>query len=236
MGAATSMKLYRMTASGLGSSWHAAVAAARWLGASVCLALCACFMGHAAPVGTSVDAIWRTQRLEFHYRSTSASYTCPGLKARLSAILRSVGVHESMAMTCQGSEAARNIEIQLRASSPVEATAANVAAETEYDGKQRLLAHLNGTQLPSAADLPRFSASWQRIDVHRQRQVRLAPGDCELLQQVRKQLLPKFAVEIELDGLNCHAGSATRIVHPLRVVALIPAALRPEAAPQAGQM
>lgn len=233
------MKIERMTSIGLGLSGHVALAASRYVartGAAVCLALCVCILGHAAPVGTGVDAIWHTQRLEFHFRSTYASYTCPGLKARLAAILRSVGVHESMVMRCQGSETARDIEIELHASSPVEATQANVAAETQYDGKQRLLAHLSGTQLPSAADIPRFSASWQRIDVHRQRQVRLQPGDCELLQQVRKQLLPKFAVEVELDGLNCHAGSATRIVHPLRVVALIPTALRTEAAPQSSQM
>ena len=181
-----------------------------------------CSLGRAAQPGTAVEAIWYAQNLDFHFRSAYVGYSCPALKAKLAAILQSVGVSDSTAMRCIGTGFSRSLQLQFQAQSPIEATAANLAAVTNYDATRKLLAHLHGEQLPSAADVPRFNARWQRVDLHRQRKLQLDPGDCELLQQVSRQLFPKLAIEVELDGLNCHSGSATRIGHPLRVVALLP--------------
>jgi hypothetical protein len=175
----------------------------------------------AAPAGTPVEAIWYTQSLDFRFRGTGVAYSCAGLTAKLAAILSAVGARNSSAMRCRGNGVS-SVEVELQAQSAVAATAENLAAVTQFDAKQRLLAHLKGERLPSVADIPRFSARWQVIDVHRIRRVRLGPGDCELLQQVSEQLFPKLAIEVVHDGLSCHPGSATRISRPLRVVALFP--------------
>lgn len=189
-----------------------------------------------APVSAPVPAVWYAQSLNFRFQGASVTYSCAGLQSRLVAILRTVGVQNSKAVSCLGNSQARNLEVRVQTQHALEATAANIEAATRFDGKRRLLAHLRGEQLPSAADVPRFSARWQRIDLHRQRKLVLLPGDCELLQQVRDQLFPKLAIVVERDGLNCHSGSATRIGPRLRVVALLPEEAGASAVPQAVPM
>jgi hypothetical protein len=93
---------------------------------------------------------------------------------------------------------------------------------TQFDAKDRLLARLNNEQLPRAADIPRFTADWRKVDLHRQRKLELDPGDCELLQQVRKQLFPKLSVRVQKEGPSCRPGVATRLGPQLSVLALVP--------------
>lgn len=176
----------------------------------------------AAAADAPVEAIWRQQSFNFSYLSMSVRYTCPGLQHRLSNILEAVGVRQLVSMHCLGG-ASRAVQVQLQMQHAVEATDENVLAATSFDPTQRLLARVRNERLPSAADLPRFMARWQRIELHRERKLRFDSGDCELLQQVRKQIFPKLAVRVE-NAAVCYPGSATRIGGVLSVVALLPQA------------
>jgi hypothetical protein len=103
---------------------------------------------------------------------------------------------------------------------PVAATEANVRAATTYTTEQQLVARLHSTQLPSANDLPRFSAERRSVSLTRSRRVRLDSGDCDLLAGVRNQLLPQLGMSVTESTFHCH-GVGTRTKPVFRVAALV---------------
>jgi len=91
--------------------------------------------------------------------------------------------------------------------SPVEATEENVRAITAYSSTEQLVARVQGKSLPGAADLQRFNAEWREISFAHDRQLSLGPSDCDLIDSVRKQLLPKMSVRIVHNRTHCVGGS-----------------------------
>jgi hypothetical protein len=151
-----------------------------------------------------VEAVWKPQRVNFVYRGYSTLYSCRGLQEKLEKILRTVGARgriELRAYSCDDELAIARFQIAL--TSPVEATPENVEQLTTYDARDELIAHVRGEQLASAEDLPRFPAVWKTISFARSREMRLAPGDCELVQQLRRHILPRMAVQIVNDRVRC---------------------------------
>jgi hypothetical protein len=153
---------------------------------------------------TVVDAVWKPQRMNFVYRGYSTLYTCSGLQQKLRRILRTVGARgrlELRAYSCDDSLATARFQIAL--TSPVEATPENVDQLTAYDSRAELVARVRGDQLASAEDLERFPAVWKTISFARSREMKLAPGDCELVQQLRQHILPRMSVQIVNDQVRC---------------------------------
>ena len=62
---------------------------------------------------------------------------------------------------------------------------------------------MRGERLATAEDLPRFPAVWKTISFARSRQMKLSPGDCELVLQLRQHILPRMAVQIVSDQVRC---------------------------------
>jgi hypothetical protein len=62
---------------------------------------------------------------------------------------------------------------------------------------------VHGERLRSAEDLPRFPAVWKTVSFARSREMRLAPGDCELVLQLRRHILPRMAVQVVNDQVRC---------------------------------
>jgi hypothetical protein len=155
--------------------------------------------------GAAVDAIWKPQRMNFVYRGYSTLYSCGGLQDKLEKILTTVGARggsiQLRAYSCDDAQATARFQIVL--TSPVEATPENVEQLTTYDAHDALIARVRGEQLPSAEDLPRFPAVWKTISFARSREMRLAPGDCELVLQLRRHILPRMAVHIVNDQVRC---------------------------------
>ncbi len=151
-----------------------------------------------------VDAVWKPQRMNFVYRGYSTLYSCRSLQQKLEKILTSVGARggiELRAYSCDDEIATARFQIAL--TSPVEATAENVEQLTTYDVHDQLIARVRGERLASAEDLPRFPAVWKTISFARSRQMKLAPGDCELVLQLRRHILPRMAVQIVSDQVRC---------------------------------
>jgi hypothetical protein len=105
---------------------------------------------------------------------------------------------------------------------PVEATAENLAAATDYDTRDELIARLRHEQLPSANDIERFRASWRTVALTRSPPLSLGPTDCDLLRGMRDQVFPRMRVRVVSSGLNCGNGSDTRIQPRIHVNALMP--------------
>lgn len=156
------------------------------------------------PDESVVEAVWKPQRMNFVYRGYSTLYSCRGLQDKLEKILTTVGARDSIqlrAYSCDDELAIARFQIVL--TSPVEATPENVQALTTYDTQDELVARVRGERLASAEDVQRFPAVWKTISFARSREMRLAPGDCELVDQLRRHILPRMSVQIVNDQVRC---------------------------------
>ena len=153
-----------------------------------------------------VQAVWKPQRMNFVYRGYSTLYSCRSLQQKLEKILMSVGARggiELRTYSCDDELAIARFQIAL--TSPVEATPENVQELTTYDARDELIARVRGERLARAEDLPRFPAVWKTISFARSREMRLEPGDCELVQELRRHVLPRMSVQIVSDRVRCSA-------------------------------
>jgi hypothetical protein len=177
-----------------------------------------------SPPNEMIDAIWHIERIGFVYSSITVRYECGALQRRIAAILHAVGAHERVGVElgCTNGELVRHASANITLAVPVEATEENLAAATDYDTRDELIARVRQEQLPSANDIERFPASWRTIALTRSPPLSLGPGDCELLRAMRDQVFPRLRVRVVSSGLNCGGGSDTRIQPRIRVNALMP--------------
>lgn len=157
-----------------------------------------------SPRSESVTAIWKAQRVNFEYRGDSTVYSCRSLHDKLIMILRTVGAREDVRLhNFMCDEKLRSARFQVAMKSPVIASEANVRDVTQYDTQEELIARVSGEKLASATDLERFPAVWKTVSFARDRGMRLERGDCELVQQLRRQILPHMSVRVVKDNVRC---------------------------------
>jgi|GEM_PF-1263914 len=157
-----------------------------------------------AETAAAVDAIWKAQRINFQFHGDGTQYTCSGLREKIERILLSVGARKGVALHvsfCDDLAGAARFQITLE--SPVEATLQNVQQMTAHDSHDVLIARTRGETLVSAEDLPRLRAAWKTVSFARDRGMRLAPADCELVRQLRRQVLPHMSLRIVSDNVRC---------------------------------
>lgn len=176
------------------------------------------------PAPPPIEAVWKVQRLEFNYLNGDTIYTCASLRQKLARILEALGAHEHMRLQSGMCDETGRSRIVVVLASPVIATEENVRALTTYSAEQLLIARTRGMRLPAAEDLQRFPAHWKTVSFARDRSMRLSPGDCDLVRQLRRQVLPHLSVQITQDSLNC--GSA--LFNPRLTVAALTADERNE--------
>jgi hypothetical protein len=158
------------------------------------------------PDAAVVEAVWKPQRINFVYRGYSTLYSCSGLQDKLEKILTTVGARDGVELRAYSCDDAQSIaRFQIALASPVEATPENVEELTSYDAHDALVARVRGERLATAEDVQRFPAEWKTISFARSREMRLAPGDCELVQQLREHVLPHMSVQIVTDRVHCSA-------------------------------
>jgi hypothetical protein len=167
---------------------------------------------------SSLEAIWRVQQLQFDYSSPAVSYSCSSFKERIRGILHAVGAHETIVVEagCRGDELVRATRASISMAAPVEATEENVRDATTFKAHQVLAARMRGKELPTATNIERFTASWQRISL---RPLRLKQGDCDLLDGLRRQVLPRLSIRA-VSGFHCSVGPSHVVPFP-RLEALV---------------
>src|SRR5690606_7282072 len=206
----------------------------RILGPALLLALCstpACRAQADDRVAPDyVDAIWHVQQLQFQFRSQSTSYACDALELKIANILRAVGAREDVKVDsgCYSRQFVSGAIVNVTLATPLIASEVNVRRAVAYDSRDELVARLQRVRLPSATDLERFPASWERVSVTRNRFVRLDPGDCDLLSAMSRQLFPKLSIQMDESELRC-SSSTTRIRPRFSVAALLRAPAHPVA-------
>ena len=170
-----------------------------------------------------VTAVWRQQSLEFAYQGTTTAYSCSTLQQRLEAILRSVGAREGVSVVMQRCMDQAGAYVQITLESPVEATEANIAAVTQHTSRAELVAKVRNEALPTPENVERFPAEWKTVSMSRDRALKLEPGDCELVQQLRRDVFPRMSIRIVRDNLKCSAAFGNLGQPQLSVAALVAA-------------
>jgi len=169
-----------------------------------------------------VEAVWKEQHMTFAYRSAGPVHTCAGLRTQLRSLLRTLGVRESVTITvtgCEQFEAPRSVSVALV--SPVEATAENLSDLVSRSPSQELAARVRGTGIEAPQSPARFPARWRTISFAGALHLRLTPADCELLKQLRRELMPKLAVRVVSDRMRCPGDLASGYRPQLVVSALV---------------
>lgn len=196
-----------------------------FVGRAAC-ALLSVFAIAAAARGESEQALWRTQEISFTYRGYMTMYDCRSLSTKVSQLLFAVGARQGTTVRAEscavmqpfGGAPAQMASMRINVTSPALATAEAKADLAKHSSRRALLNRLGVQSAPEEA----FRAFWSRLDLARIDRARLRASDCELLQQIADQVLPKMAITVE--NMNSCSMSPHRLSKPtLKVLALLPA-------------
>ncbi len=165
-----------------------------------------------------IEAIWYVQTLPFEYHSMNTYFDCEALEQRLRSMLELMGARQPVVVHSNcGDVPAKQIRVQIVVATPVPATDENVRAATHFDSKDELVARMRGTSLPTAADLERFPAQWQR------RHVRISQSDCDLMRGIHEQIVPKLSMRSMSRKVNCPRITSLRTRMQYEALIAVPA-------------
>ena len=169
-----------------------------------------------------VEAVWKVQSLSFAYSGYATVYSCDALLAKVRGILQGLGARDTLRIRSMGcTDMVTHGRMEITLESPVVATPESIEALTTYDSKQELVARVRNEHLASAEDIQRFPAAWKTISMTRDRSLKLGPSDCELVEQLRRDVLPHMSIRVEYDRLRCSPVFGNIGQPQLRVAALV---------------
>lgn len=179
-----------------------------------------------AAAATAVDpvqAIWKHQEITFYFQSFTTFYSCTGLEGRLERIMRALGAEAKVRVRsadCPMS-VARMPRVIMQVASPVEATPEALAERDEKKSVRELAERVRNKKSDDPHDsLDPFPAQWRHVKMARGG-IDLQPGDCELVEELKKKVLPKLAIRIVNDDVHCPPHQAPLGQPRLEVEALI---------------
>lgn len=178
----------------------------------------------AAEQSAPVQAIWKPQEFTFHYQSFTTFYSCESLEAKLQQILNQLGAKGEVRVRSAdcGRGPVRMPRAEITLISPVEATAEAIAELKKSQGRRELAAKVAGERAKAVELAEQFPAQWTRVTIGRGRgSPTFESGDCELLDQVRRKILPKLSVRVVEDNTPCPPNTSTLTRPSLVVDALI---------------
>lgn len=170
----------------------------------------------------TVRAIWKHQEIAFYFQSFTTFYSCTGLEGKLDRIMRALGVHAKVRVRSADcpSSVARMPRVIMRVASPVEATPEALAERDKNKSVRELTERLKGKSTNPLDSLEEFPAQWRKVSLTRGR-LALDPGDCELIEELQRKVLPKLAVRVTDDDLQCSPNQLTLGQPRLEVEALV---------------
>jgi hypothetical protein len=143
--------------------------------------------------------VWQTYDLDFHYFASGTYYNCSALETRLESMLRQLGAEKTVRATVTGCFGTADVGNMLSA---------------------RI--HVRMPALAGDAPAESFMATTKTVTLKSGRSGDSSGGDCELLEQVRDQILPALKLQVVKDDLHCIPHSANPPGRSLQVVALLP--------------
>lgn len=198
----------------------------RWLQPAMAawVAACALLMGRSATadepaiqpmnqsmnqtVDQAVAAVWKQQEISFYYRSFTTFYPCASLNAKVRRMLLVLGASHDLKVRssgCGDGQVGRSPMVSIQLSSPVEATPAALAALAKTRATRELVARVRGGNAALESVDAQFPAQWQRVALSRNASLRLDAGDCELVNEFKRKVIPQLSIRIVQDDLRCSA-------------------------------
>lgn len=169
-----------------------------------------------------VEAVWKVQSLSFAYSGYATVYSCDALLDKVRDILQSLGARDTLSIRSSGCmDMVTHGRMDITLESPVEATPENIQALTTYDSKDELVARVRDERLDRAEDVQRFPATWKTVSMTREKHLKLGPSDCELVEQLRRDVLPRMSIRVDYDRLRCSSVFGNIGQPQLRVAALV---------------
>lgn len=152
--------------------------------------------------GQSVQAQWQQQELHFSFMGLKTAYSCDSLEDRLEQLLQELGARPDVkvrATGCAPKQISGMITAHINVNMPVDAGAAGSGPSFAAQRKTvTLAAHSDGRRVGS--------------------------GDCELLEQVRRQVLPALKLQVVKDELRCFPGAESLGDRTMEIAVLVPVA------------
>jgi hypothetical protein len=177
------------------------------------------------PSDAPVQAIWKPQELTFYFQSFTTFYSCSSLEAKVKRLLVAVGAHREMKIRTRGcmshNDIARMPYVEITMRSPVEATPEALAELDKTKSTRELAARVRGDSKQAELAAGQFPAQWKRVSLSRGK-LNLDPGDCELIEQLKKEVLPKLAIKVVDDDVGCTPNQISMTQPRLVVDALAP--------------
>ena len=150
----------------------------------------------------SEPAVWTPRELSFVYLGLTAQYSCDGLRDRVTDVLRQLGARP---------------DLEVRESSCV-----SIGRPDPFPGvKIRMNVLQPAAGHSAAAATAAVPAHWKRVDLASSRSP-VDSSECELLEQVRTELLPLFATRNVEYGSNCQPHQVQVGAGWLRAEVLVP--------------
>jgi hypothetical protein len=139
----------------------------------------------AAAAADEVPAVWTPKQLHFVYLGIGTKFSCDGLTDRLKEVLLQLGARHDLKVHPSGCwgpggvpDAFPGASIEMHVLEPLSAASA---------GRQRSTGDKVGDTTAQTV-----RAHWQMVDVTGRQDVLRAAGECELIEQIKQSILPKF--------------------------------------------
>lgn len=175
--------------------------------------------------GAPVQALWKPQEIEFFYQSFTTFYSCSSLEAKVKRLLIAVGAQRDLKVEVRGcfsaGEIARLPRVEIELTSPVVVSPEELAELDRTRSTRELTARVRGDSKQADVQEEQFSAQWQRVSLSRGK-LNLEPGDCDLIEQLKKKVFPKLAIRIVEDDMKCVPNQLSMTQPRLIVEALSP--------------
>jgi hypothetical protein len=107
----------------------------------------------------------------------------------------------------------------VKTTAPVEATQQALAERDKDKSKRELALRVRGEKEDPEALAP-FPAQWKAVSLSRGK-LDLEPGDCELIEELRRKVLPRLAVRLVKDNTHCIPQQLSPGQPQLEVAALV---------------
>jgi hypothetical protein len=172
-----------------------------WGLASVCLIFARPLWAAGEGVGNPLPAVWKEQRVDFSYMGRTARYSCEGLRDKMRSLLLDLG-------------ARRDLQVSVLACNESESE----PLSRGYIGP-RLSIVFSSPVPPAAAAQPLHAGDLSPVDAHYESFTitsdafrNYGVGDCELVQEFARQILPKLATRDVKQDITCvpYQGSGSR--------------------------
>jgi hypothetical protein len=195
---------------------------ARLAGACVLAALLSPAAYAGAPdAAKTVQSVWKPVEIKYSYVGFTTAYNCDAFEAKVRSILLTLGAPPQTRVQANGcidvNRPSRNFFVTINSAAVIPASEAKEPADK---ATRELAERLTGKKDPLQTEP--FPAQWKTVELARDRRLDLQPGDCELMEGLSKDVLPKLSIKIISDRVLCTPNHLSITTPELTVSALVP--------------